>query len=154
MTMTMQEATVAHKAAVAKNRNLPPVRAHNAQKQTGRTFEVESGFLHITDKDGKRRKVGPGQRFEATESQVRDLGGGRTPLTNKAVEVSAASGGRVSVQGADIGLRALMPQGLAKLAIEAGLTEDHFANITPEGEGGKFTRSQVEAVISAAQVQN
>jgi hypothetical protein len=148
-TLTLQQATAAHTAAVAKNRTDTVVQPHNGQQRTGRVFEIERGFVHLRDKAGKYRKLGPGHRFEATASQVREMANGRTPLTNKAVEVSASAGSvRPMVGGADIGLRALMPKGLADLAIKAGLTEADFAGLDPEGREGMFSRAQVEAVLA------
>src|SRR5690606_6648467 len=105
---------------------------------------------YIRDEAGELVKLGQGQRFIATESEARVNRRDRSALDGKARQLGAAElSGVRSVMGSDIGVRALVDPKVAKLAIDHGLAETDFAGIPPEGNDGKYTRAQVEAVIAA-----
>jgi hypothetical protein len=146
----MQEARAQTARAIEQNRTLPVQKTANGQKSSGKVYEVTDGFKYIRNEAKELVKLGPGQRFIATESEARTNRRGRSPLDGKARPLGAAElSGVRSVMGADIGLRAILPENVVKFAMSKGLSETDFAGMTPEGDDGRFTRAQVEAVITA-----
>lgn len=106
-------------------------------------YEVETGYLTHTDPSGRTRRLGPGDRFRPTKKQERE-----GSLQGKASLAEAASPTPRST-GADIGLRAIpMSQKALEEALEAGLEEEHFERLEPEGADGEtYLVSQVRDLI-------
>lgn len=150
MPETLEQAQERRHQAVESNRDLGVIKYKSKQKQSDAVFEVEEG--HHTLPDGQR--LGPGQRFHPTESQVTGGKGGRSTLAGKAREVTRSEyrdlrqqAPAARVPGADIGIRQLpMADSTLKRAIEGDLTEADFAGLEPAFEG-RFTGKQIEELI-------
>lgn len=141
-----QTAQELHHEAVEANRDIPVVPYKSGQKQSDLVYEVTDGYKRLPG----GLVLGPGQRFHPTEKQVRD-----GSLKNKARELSRSEYRDLRAPrksfgvGADIGIRALpMAEGTLQLALEAGLTEEDFKGVDPEGSGARYTRAQVETMIA------
>lgn len=102
------------------------------------TYEVEQGYLTHVDPSGRKKKLGPGDRFRPKKRQVE----GNT-LANKARLVDRDTSTEHTVP-ADIGIRALpMTDAALELALEADLSEEDFEEVEPEGADGDYLKSQV-----------
>ena len=147
---TIEEMRPAHDAALEVNRALPVV-AHvvagkgtPADQPSDRVFEVTDGFKYVRDgATGQQERLAPGRRFRPTERELRE---NARALAGKARELTATERRGLSIAGADIGLRTLpMTESALKMALNAGLSEQDFAGLKPDGT--RYTKEQVEKVI-------
>lgn len=163
---TLEELQHQHDSTIEQNRLRPVVDVPTKnQKKADVIMEITDGFKHIPEvgPDGLVRKIhrlGPGQRFRPTESEVatrRTLSNPNIPafgLRGKARELTASemktvnAGSRPTVAVLDdIGLRTLRFQADAlKRAIDARLEVSDFDDITPE-RGGWYKVNHVDEAI-------
>ncbi len=154
MTATMERLQKDHNAHVDRNRTAPIAEYPSRSPQVDRVFEVTDGVKHVPSADGKTQvPLGPGRRFRPTELAIASgaLEGKARELTTS--EMTGLRGGRVFA-GAEIGVRkdlAEVPMAPSTLerALRSGLTPADFANVSPEGAEGNYTRAQIDAISAA-----
>lgn len=151
MAKTMQELQGEHDRKVEANRSLGIQAYKSGEKQSGEVWEVTAGRKYLPNGKGRQAVLGPGHLFHPTVRQI-ETGA----LEGKAREVPASvrrglsTSGAIRSTGADIGLRALpMADSTLKRAMQAGMTEEEFSGVDPEGADGQYTFRQVEAMIAA-----
>ena len=148
--LTLAQAKQQQHEAIEANRDLGVISYRTKAKQSDRIYEVVEGKHHAGG-----RVLGPGQRFHPTEEQIEtgSLEGKARELTNS--EYRDARRDVRGFAGADIGLRALpMAEQALKLAFEAQLTEEDFANVQPAGRDGRYTKAQVEELAAARRARS
>lgn len=145
--LTLEQAQAKDADERDHNRRLGVVEYTSGEKQSDAVYEVTDGLKYLPG--GK--VLGPGNRFHPTVRQVRQgsLRGKARELTQSEYGSVRTSRKRASVNGADVGLRALpMADTTLDLALRADLTEEDFAGVEP-GFEGRYTRSQVQEIIDA-----
>ena len=151
MAKTLTELQNEHDRKVEGNRALGIQNYKSTEKQSDEVWEVTAGRKYLPDGRGKQKVLGPGHLFHPTVTQIEN-----GALAGKAREVPASvrrgldAAGTITSTGADIGLRSLpMAESTVKRAIQAGMTEEDFRGVEPDGQDGQYTFRQVEAMIAA-----
>jgi hypothetical protein len=151
---TLEQKMAERRTQIAQNQELGVAEYESVEKQSPEVWEVIDGLKHLP---GQKEPLVPGRRFHPTERQAKRDDKGRSPLDGKARELTGSEyrdlrSNRVSVAGADIGLRSLaMTPDALEFALDAQMDAADFDGVKPEGAGGKYTKGQVRAVLASRQ---